>query len=996
MTKQEEIKELQKKRRQELSPLAERTLKMLAEDIYAKSAHYIYELLQNADDAEATKVIFKLTDSALEIQHNGKKLFDKRDVESITYIDESTKKDEPNKIGKFGAGFKSVFNITDAPEIYSGGYHFKITNYVIPSWIDNPQSDAKKTLIRLPFKTQDNCSTISEQLENLDKECLLFLNHIKTIRWDEGDYSVKENHDKTISLTAKHQQTHYYKYLKFNNTITISKKQNISIAFLLNEDNQIIAIDNAKPFVFFPIEKEKIGLKFLVHAPYKTTPSRETINFEVEENQQISQTLAKLVADNLEQIKKQKLLTVDFLSLLPLDAENNNPLYQAIFEKVKESLTNKPLLPTDKKGWTSAKDALLARESKLTDLLNPKDCLQLFDKKHWLSTDITSDKKNDLYKYLTNKVGIEVISMEKFCEKIDKKFIREKSDNWLIKFYKNVQDNARLYQESNHGRLKGVLRERSIIRLSKNNQLVCPEDENGNIQVYLPTGRKPEFKTVKLNIAKNKQAKEFLQKLGLTEPDGVAEIKEFIAKKYNKEPEIDKQEYLDDFKNALTIYQKADTDDKTGIIDLLNDCYFIYCQNQQKQNSYQKPSKVYFVNDNTNMWFQGNTDKSIYFLAKAVQSISSSKDFLAKLGVNTNIRLFKDNGIVDIQRHAFYQRSVNDFNPEFDIHGLSFAIENITMERSQLLWKILLEKVNKLKGCLEEKTNQNIPYEKGKQQESEAGKLLIESKHHWLYDKKKTLCKKPLTDILLDDLHEDYDKEHDNIEKLTEVLGLKLDEVKAFEEKTGLCAMSKEEKEDYERLKTEEQKRKEKEQQTNHWQYEVEPQVADIKSEVYNPPPLIQKDLSGQTPTPVNAESTRQQNATDANLNEAYRAEIGDWGEKCAKQYLKNEHKYKEIVWLNENDNVGEGYDFVIREDGKDLFYYEVKSKIDETPKLFQITGPQWDWAKTLYARGDGDKYIILLVSNAGKNAIIKEIINPVKLWKEGKLDANPVNIKLR
>jgi len=63
---------------------------------------------------------------------------------------------------------------------------------------------------------------------------------------------------------------------------------------------------------------------------------------------------------------------------------------------------------------------------------------------------------------------------------------------------------------------------------------------------------------------------------------------------------------------------------------------------------------------------------------------------------------------------------------------------------------------------------------------------------------------------------------------------------------------------------------------------------------------------------------------------------------------------------------------------------------------LFKISGTQWEWAKKLYESEKGDMYIILLVSNVDtKEPKIKEIKNPVELWKLGELYADPVNIEL-
>ena len=44
-------------------------------EVYSDQAHFIYELLQNANDANATKSSFQLTKEGLYFRHNGKILF---------------------------------------------------------------------------------------------------------------------------------------------------------------------------------------------------------------------------------------------------------------------------------------------------------------------------------------------------------------------------------------------------------------------------------------------------------------------------------------------------------------------------------------------------------------------------------------------------------------------------------------------------------------------------------------------------------------------------------------------------------------------------------------------------------------------------------------------------------------------------------------------------------------------------------------------------------
>ncbi|WP_197485141.1 sacsin N-terminal ATP-binding-like domain-containing protein, partial [Methylomonas koyamae] len=104
----------------------------LLTELYPDNAHFIYELLQNAEDPQATTVQFKLTDSSVEFSHDGKRLFSFKDVESITSIGNSTKRDDATSIGKFGVGFKAVFAYTNTPEIHSGDFHFRICDLVVP------------------------------------------------------------------------------------------------------------------------------------------------------------------------------------------------------------------------------------------------------------------------------------------------------------------------------------------------------------------------------------------------------------------------------------------------------------------------------------------------------------------------------------------------------------------------------------------------------------------------------------------------------------------------------------------------------------------------------------------------------------------------------------------------------------------------------------------------------------------------------------------------
>ena len=93
--------------------------------MYSDSTHFVYEILQNADDYGATEVCFQLSENEIVIEHNGES-FTKENVEAITYFGKSTSRDDLVKTGRFGVGFKSVFAFTATPIIISGNEHFQI------------------------------------------------------------------------------------------------------------------------------------------------------------------------------------------------------------------------------------------------------------------------------------------------------------------------------------------------------------------------------------------------------------------------------------------------------------------------------------------------------------------------------------------------------------------------------------------------------------------------------------------------------------------------------------------------------------------------------------------------------------------------------------------------------------------------------------------------------------------------------------------------------
>ncbi len=159
---------------------------LLARRVYTDPGHFLIELLQNAEDSGA-KVWRVLCDrDKMVIWHDGIP-FDTRDLVGITSIGQTTKRKQ--QIGFFGVGFKSVYEVTDRPQIYSDVYNFEIADVSIPKLLSQRPSylPASGTAVVLPLRANldDERSPVSlfEKGAALDSCVLLTLRSIEEIEF---------------------------------------------------------------------------------------------------------------------------------------------------------------------------------------------------------------------------------------------------------------------------------------------------------------------------------------------------------------------------------------------------------------------------------------------------------------------------------------------------------------------------------------------------------------------------------------------------------------------------------------------------------------------------------------------------------------------------------------------------------------------------------------------------------------------------------------------
>ncbi|MBN2331035.1 MAG: DUF3883 domain-containing protein [Candidatus Aenigmarchaeota archaeon] len=135
--------------------------------IFSECTTLVYELIQNAFDANASRVRIELDEKGLRFFHDGYN-FSESDAKAISFVNLSSK--DKDKTGFMGIGFKSVFEASLKPEIHSEPFSFLFNNrseggYILPQNV-SPKTVTPPftTLIYVPFKEKRVCDLINKEL----------------------------------------------------------------------------------------------------------------------------------------------------------------------------------------------------------------------------------------------------------------------------------------------------------------------------------------------------------------------------------------------------------------------------------------------------------------------------------------------------------------------------------------------------------------------------------------------------------------------------------------------------------------------------------------------------------------------------------------------------------------------------------------------------------------------------------------------------------------
>ncbi|TXG72616.1 hypothetical protein EZV62_001195 [Acer yangbiense] len=295
-----------------------RALHCLSQELYSQDSHFLLELVQNADDnmypenVEPT-LTFILQESGITVLNN-ELGFSARNIKALCDVGNSTKKGSgAGYIGQKGIGFKSVFRVTDAPEIHSNGFHVKFDisegqiGFVLPTVVSpcniamlsrlaskDPillDNSCWNTCIRLPFRSKLSegiiINNIVAMFSDLHPSLLLFLHRLQCIMFrnmlnDSLIVMRKEMVGNGIIKVScgEEKMTWFVASKKLQADVIRSDVQTteIAIAFTLQETNGNYRplLDQQPVFAFLPLRT--YGLKFILQGDFVLPSSREEVD----------------------------------------------------------------------------------------------------------------------------------------------------------------------------------------------------------------------------------------------------------------------------------------------------------------------------------------------------------------------------------------------------------------------------------------------------------------------------------------------------------------------------------------------------------------------------------------------------------------------------------------------------------------------------------------------------------------------------------------------
>lgn len=394
-------------------------------DKYADPSHFIFELLQNAEDQAANWVRFRLEPTRIVFEHDGSP-FNRDDIEGITGIGNTTKLDDGHKIGCFGIGFKSVYVVTERPEVHSliegQSLAFAIEDLVVPRLIETAHHEAT-TQIVLPLRADRAELALSRAREGLissGARSLLFLQHIKRLDWIEddsrGEVVVSDSTGSIRSIESKlpdsTSQLDRFLILKRPvERLEDHEQYEVKAAIRLSGGGDLVAEDAPSRLMVYFETEEPTGLHFTIHGPFQLTDNRGNIKRDDPWNNELVKAIGVMIADELPVLRDRGMLKRNVLELLPNATDELPPAFAPILQTIVEKFDQEDLIPVHGGGFASTETGIRGPVD-LRDLLGAPGLADFCDRsdRKW----IISALRNSRADAFINTLNIEEFGFEDF------------------------------------------------------------------------------------------------------------------------------------------------------------------------------------------------------------------------------------------------------------------------------------------------------------------------------------------------------------------------------------------------------------------------------------------------------------------------------------------------------------------------------------------------------------------------------------------------------
>ncbi len=723
---------------------------------YSDQAHFIYELLQNADDAGATNARFILEPDRLIFAHDGTRHFSVSnpvdedrdsqdgtlgDINAITSIANSNKTEA--SIGKFGVGFKAVFQYTSTPHIYDPEFRFRIDRFIVPTLLeeDFPGRRPEETLFVFPFDHTERdeieaYNDISDKLQNLSFP-LLFMSCIKSIEFEFKDIlglygkvinetqQFKDTVAEQICLTQNNGDEFYDENLWLFSR-TDEGDLRYSVGYFMDKKGHLCPV-NEPAFCFFPT-KEVTGLNFMIHAPFLLTDSREGIRAGVPHNDKMLQRLAKLSADALVYLreigeeKHLRLIDDDIINIIPIDPEQfSDPSnkrkvsFLPFYEATQEKMAGDRLLPSTD-GYAASNNAYWASVPQLPQLFSNEQLQEIVENENakWVFVSLARDEvqRNNkaLFAYLDALVRTNInediiisgrtrdfyynraLGVRQSLENIkgiSAEFIEAQSFEWLHSFYKWLS-------ETKHRTETAIDKP---IFLDQDGKAAAAFDKGEHSVLFLPVKDVTGYRVVHPDLLKNPDTRSFVKQIGIKQPSLKDQIYNIILPMYRKGGEIDTDPH---FMLFFNYFRECPNDEADEFINLIKGYEFLTYYDEGDPQPYRGTADTLYMPTPELMAFLA-TKKGVRFIAldeyKKMVGTSQEKqlmDFLSELGVKKEISILKEN-ISFADRKDLpkpYSTHIIRYD-EINIDGCKEIVEYIVANKdetkSYVLWNGLLK-----------------------------------------------------------------------------------------------------------------------------------------------------------------------------------------------------------------------------------------------------------------------------------------------------------------